>query len=153
MMLPLLLRSYTCLWARLRSRVDAPHVVERRVLSDAVTEMAERHVESDEVLDAIHQLLAVLDRIGETRDLIAERARHIGEQRRNNIAYSVIVPDEHRPLIVERVRESLHDLVEAAGRLQRAEARALHDEGLSMESIGALFGVSRQRVADFLRVS
>ncbi len=65
--------------------------------------------------------------------------------------YSVIVPEEERPLIVERARANLFDLVEAAGRLQRAEAKALHDERLTMESIGALFGVTRQRVADFLR--
>lgn len=115
--------------------------------------MSDRPPETDAVLDAIRQLLTVLDRIGENRDRIAERARHIGEQRSRHVPYSVIVPEEKRPLIVERARESLNDLLEAAGRLQRAEARALHDEGLSMESIGALFGITRQRVADFLRVS
>ena len=109
-------------------------------------------LESDDVLDAIHHLLAILDEISENRERIAERACHIGEQRRRNVPYSVIVPEENRPLIVERARESLTDLVEAAGRLQRAEARALYKEGLSMEAIGALFGVTRQRVADFLRM-
>lgn len=106
---------------------------------------------SDDVLDAIHHLLEILDGIVENRDRIAERARQISEQRSRNVPYSVIVPDENRPLIVERARESLTELVEAAGRLQRAEARALYREGLSMEAIGTLFGVTRQRVADFLR--
>ena len=32
-----------------------------------------------------------------------------------------------------------------------AEARALHDEGLTMAEIAALFGVSRQRVSALLR--
>ncbi len=105
----------------------------------------------DSVLDAIGELLGVLDSICLQRDRIADRAKHIGERRAHNVPYSVIVPEEERPLIVERARASLNDLVEAAGRLQRAEARALHAEGLSMESIGALFGVTRQRVADFLR--
>jgi hypothetical protein len=105
----------------------------------------------DPVLAAINDLISALDTICENRDHIAQRARHIGEQRAQKIPYSVIVPGEERPLIVERARASLNDLVEAAGRLQRAEARALHDEGLSMDRIGALFGVSRQRVADFLR--
>ena len=105
----------------------------------------------DAVLAAIENLLGVLDGICHTRDRIAERARHIGERRAMHEPYSVIVPEEERPLIVERARANLFDLVEAAGRLQRAEAKALHDEGLTMESIGALFGVTRQRVADFLR--
>lgn len=105
----------------------------------------------DAVMAAIENLLGVLDGICQTRDRIAERARHIGERRAMGEPYSVIVPEEERPLIVERARANLFDLVEAAGRLQRAEAKALHDEGLTMESIGALFGVTRQRVADFLR--
>ena len=105
----------------------------------------------DAVLVAIQHLLGVLEGICQNRTSIAERARHIGERRAIGVPYSVIVPEEERPLIVERARASLFDLVEAAGRLQRAEARALHDEGMSMESIGALFGISRQRVADFLR--
>ena len=107
--------------------------------------------EGDAVLSAIVHLLGVLDGIAENRSSIAERARHISERRAIGVPYSVIVPEEERPLIVERARASLFDFVEAAGRLQRAEARALYDEGMSMESIGTLFGVTRQRVADFLR--
>jgi hypothetical protein len=105
----------------------------------------------DAVLRALDELIDVLTTIGETRHRIVERAQHIGSRRANGEPYSIIVPEEERPLIVERARASLNDLVEAAGKLQRAEARALHDEGLSMDRIGALFGVSRQRVADFLR--
>jgi hypothetical protein len=105
----------------------------------------------DAVLQAVQELLGVLNNICETRDRIAERAEHIAELRAAHVPYSVIVPGEERPLIVERARSSIYDLVEAAGRLQRAEARALHAEGLSMDSIGALFGVTRQRVADFLK--
>jgi hypothetical protein len=105
----------------------------------------------DAVLRALDELITVLTTIGETRDRIVERAQHIRSRRANHEPYSTIVPEEQRPLIVERARASLNDLVDAAGKLQRAEARALHDEGLSMDRIGALFGVSRQRVADFLR--
>jgi cell division septum initiation protein DivIVA len=105
----------------------------------------------DAVLVALDELVGVLNTISETRDRITERAQHIRSRRASHVPYSIIVPEEERPLIVERARASLSDLVEAAGRLQRAEARALHDEGLSMDRIGSLFGVSRQRVADFLR--
>ena len=113
--------------------------------------MLQTEPEPDPVLDAIDQLVAALDRICAHRTEIVRRAEHIRAQRAKAVAYSVIVPEELRPLIVERARESLNDLVEASGRLQRAEARALHTEGMSMDKIGALFGITRQRVADFVR--
>jgi predicted transcriptional regulator len=36
-------------------------------------------------------------------------------------------------------------------RVRRTEARALHREGLTMDEIARLFGVSRQRVSALLR--
>ena len=107
--------------------------------------------ESDAVLDAIEDLLASLNRICEPRTKIGRRASLIRRRRELGDPYSVIVPDEEPPLIIERAREGLNDLIVAAGRLQRAEAQALYAEGMSMDRIGALFGVSRQRVADFVR--
>jgi hypothetical protein len=130
------------------------YVAIRTTEASAMTAKAQEPVSSendDAVLDAINHLVTVLDEIGQHRDRIAERARHISGRRAKQVPYSVIVPEEVRPLIVERARESLNDLVEAAGRLQRAEARALYDEGLTMEAIGSLFGITRQRVADLLR--
>ncbi len=41
-------------------------------------------------------------------------------------------------------------LADAGSRWRRAEARALHREGLSMEKIAVLFGVTRQRVSALL---
>ncbi len=46
--------------------------------------------------------------------------------------------------------ESLAQLGAAAGRLQHAEAKTLYDEGLTMEQIGRLFGVTHQRVSAML---
>ena len=39
----------------------------------------------------------------------------------------------------------------AACRLRRAQAAALHDEGLTMDRIAELFGVTRQRISQILR--
>jgi hypothetical protein len=107
----------------------------------------------DAVLLAIENLVSVLDNISEVREFIVGRGEHIRMRRAGDVTYSTIVTEEERPLIVERARVIFNDLVEATGRLQRAEARALHDEGLSMDRIAALFGVTRQRIADFLRSS
>jgi hypothetical protein len=110
-------------------------------------------VADDAVLDAIDNLVAVLDAICQQKTKIGRRAALIRRRRAAGVSYSVIVPEEIPPLIVERARESLNELVEAAGRLQRAEARALYAEGMSMDRIGLLFGVTRQRIADFVRVA
>lgn len=105
----------------------------------------------DPVLTAMSQLIAVLERIEREKSAIVVQFETIHAQRRLGVAYTEIVPREPRPLIVERTREVINEMIEASGRLQRAEAKALHDEGASMERIGELFGVTRQRVADFLR--
>jgi len=109
-------------------------------------------VSNDPVLAAISNLVAVLDDLGRQKRHIVRRGELIRRQRAQGLPYSVIVPDEKPPLIVERARESLSDLVEAAGRLQRAEALALYAEGMSMDRIGSLFRITRQRVADFVKV-
>lgn len=57
---------------------------------------------------------------------------------------------ESRPLIVELVTAKLDRLFKAGNRIRRAEAAALHAEGLSMERIAATFGVTRQRVSQLL---
>jgi DNA invertase Pin-like site-specific DNA recombinase len=108
-------------------------------------------VNSDPVLGAIDHLLSVLEQISRDRVAIAQRAELIRIRREAGVPYAVIVPDESPPLIVERTRHSLNELVRAAGRLQRAEARALYAEGLSMDRIASLFGISRQRVADLVK--
>ena len=105
----------------------------------------------DPVLEAIDNLVAVLDVICKQKAEITDRALLIRNRRESGDLYSVIVPEEIPPLIVERARDSFNELIDAAGRLQRAEARALHAEGMSMDRIGSLFGVTRQRIADFVR--
>ena len=105
----------------------------------------------DPVLEAIDNLVAVLDVICKQKTQITDRALLIRNRRESGDLYSVIVPEEIPPLIVERARDSFNELIDAAGRLQRAEARALHAEGMSMDRIGSLFGVTRQRIADFVR--
>jgi predicted XRE-type DNA-binding protein len=62
-----------------------------------------------------------------------------------------IVPDEKTPLIVQLLTESAELLQTYGSRVRRTEARVLHREGMTMDRIAALFGVSRQRVSSLLR--
>ena len=107
--------------------------------------------ESDEVLDALDDLLVALeDNQRRNREMIV-RAKRIQRLRQRGLPYSEIVQGQPRPLIVELLTENFDALRTAGGRLRRTEARALHDEGLSMDRIASLFGVTRQRISRLLK--
>ena len=120
--------------------------------------MTDRFVASDNERvaddDVIAALAVVEDAVRQATDLasmIIERAEHIRSMRREGRPYREIVPNEERPLIVELLSANLDLLAGVGSRLRRAEARVLYEEGLTMDDIAALFGVSRQRVAVLLR--
>lgn len=105
---------------------------------------------ADPALAALTALVTVLEEESAALSAAVERARMLQQMRAEGLPYREIVPQEAPPLIVETISQSLQRLSDAGGRWRREEARALHDEGLSMERIAALFGVSRQRVSALL---
>ena len=113
-----------------------------------------------ETRSALAALLQTLDDLGAAADANVERSaqiqvatQHIRDRLAAGESLSQIVADEPRPLIVELVTESIDTLNEAGSAFRRAEAAALRDEGLTIERIASLFGVSRQRVSALLQVS
>ena len=106
----------------------------------------------DDLFDALDDLVTALhENTARNTEAIA-RAEEIKRDRAAGKAWSEIVNREgDRPLIVELLTRNLQALTTAGSRLRRLEARALHDEGLSMERIGQLFGVTRQRISELLR--
>jgi predicted transcriptional regulator len=48
------------------------------------------------------------------------------------------------------VTQSPENLAAYGSRVRRAEARVLHQEGLTMDQIAKLFGVTRQRISALL---
>lgn len=107
-------------------------------------------VKDEELLVALDELVAALrENTARNTEAIA-RAAEIRRERAQGKSWSEIVSGE-RPLIVELLTRNLSALTTSGSRLRRLEARALHDEGLSMERIGQLFGVTRQRISELLR--
>lgn len=104
----------------------------------------------DEVLVALDQLCAALDENRRAADAIHERAERIRTARAAGESYHEIVTSSSAPLIPELLTEKLQRLATAGSQLRRAEAKALHDEGMSMERIAQHFGVTRQRVSALL---
>jgi transcriptional regulator with XRE-family HTH domain len=105
----------------------------------------------DEVLAAIDELCIVLRENTERNKLALKRAEEIRRHRAAGWTYREIVDDATKPLIVELTRENLNGLMDAGGRVRRLETKALHDEGMTMEEIARVFGVTRQRISALLR--
>ena len=105
----------------------------------------------DEVLAALDELVETLRANGERIQVALARAESIRAARRDGRGYAEIVTDEARPLIVDVLNQNLDHLVTTGARFRRAEAKALHDEGLTMERIAEIFGVTRQRVSALLK--
>jgi hypothetical protein len=106
--------------------------------SDGATEALE---------DLIAELTVCIDGLGQA----LQRAQQLRQQRRSGQSWLDIVSTETRPLIVERVTHTLESLNTKGGRWRREQACALLEEGVSINRIAALFGVSRQRISTLVR--
>lgn len=105
----------------------------------------------DPVLAALLAVVADLEANLEATVVAIERAKEIAELRRQGKAYREITDATGRPLVIRLIAENLVRLQTSGAVLRFEQAKALHDEGLTMEEIGGLFGVSRQRVSAILK--
>jgi hypothetical protein len=105
----------------------------------------------DQFEQALQDLDRVLDVNFERLGLIKRRIAEIQRQRSDGLSYTEIVEAAPPPLLVQLVTESKKTLDGLGARVRRAEALALHKEGMTMEGIAERFGVTRQRVSALLR--
>lgn len=103
-----------------------------------------------EALDDLERALASTVEMAET---MRERIAYLREQCGAGRPLPEVVMAEQRPLVVQLLTESASVLHTYGTRVRRTEARALHREGVTMDAIARLFGVSRQRVSALLRDS
>ena len=107
---------------------------------------------SRETLDAAAgELVDAIDHAVARLHAARERTLFVQAELAKGVPLPDLVRAEARPLVVETLTDVQEGLQAAGSRFRRAEARALHREGLSMEAIAALFGVTRQRVSALLR--
>ena len=105
----------------------------------------------DPVARALRDLDRVLDINLERLASIRQRIAEIQRQRSDGLSYTEIVEAAQAPLLVQAITESKQTLDGFGARVLRAEALALHNEGMTMENIAVRFGVTRQRVSALLR--
>ena len=106
-------------------------------------------------VDAFMEALDGLDRaLDQSIDMNARMKERINELRQAKAAGRPLhefVPEEETPLLVQLLTETTNLLHLYGNRVRRTEARALHAEGMTMDQIARLFGVTRQRVSALLR--
>jgi len=108
---------------------------------------------SDEVLDALAAVVEVLETSRNRVEVVDTRAQELRTGRSRGASYAELLTGATGPLVIDVLSELLDGLFDAGSRLRRAEARALHAEGLSMDKIGLLMRVSRQRVSAIINSS
>ena len=82
---------------------------------------------------------------------IQQRARQLRERLETGEPLVDLVRNEEPPLIVELLSTNMATLDTAGAELRAAQALALRAEGLTIEAIAELFGVTRQRISALLR--
>ncbi|WP_337062918.1 hypothetical protein [Kineococcus sp. G2] len=87
----------------------------------------------------------------ELLEQVVARADLVAQHRAAGAPYARILAGKQRPLIVELLSSAARTLSDAGGRYRREQAQALADEGLHVEEIAHLFGVTRQRVSALLK--
>ncbi|MBV8430236.1 MAG: hypothetical protein JO244_03680 [Solirubrobacterales bacterium] len=107
--------------------------------------------ETDAFLRALDDLDRALDQSVEMTQQMKQRITQIRAVQAEGRNLREIVPYEQTPLIVQLLTESTNLLHSYGNRVRRTEARALHREGMTMDEIAKLFGVTRQRVSALLR--
>jgi DNA-directed RNA polymerase sigma subunit (sigma70/sigma32) len=105
----------------------------------------------DTFLEALAALERALDDNQRRTTLIRRRIALLRHLRSQGTPYAEIVSTSDGPLLVQLLTESSAALDTSGASVRRAEARALHAEGLTMDEIAEHFGVTRQRVSALLR--
>jgi hypothetical protein len=109
--------------------------------------------ETASFLEALSALEQALARNVELYEQMGERIAYLRREIDTGRPLPEIVMAEQPPLVVQLLTESANVLHTYGTRVRRTEARALHREGVTMDAIARLFGVSRQRVSALLRDS
>jgi hypothetical protein len=102
-------------------------------------------------LAALRELDHALDQNTARTQRMKQRIREVQAAYAAGRPITEIVAEEGTPLLVQLLTESADTLHTYGSRVRRSEARTLHQEGLTMDQIARLFGVTRQRVSALIR--
>lgn len=107
--------------------------------------------ETDEFMEALNDLEGALDQTVDMAHRMKQRVEELRKASAGGRPLREVVTAEQTPVLVQLITESTNLLQRSGNRVRRAEASALHRQGMTMDEIARLFGVTRQRVSALLR--
>lgn len=103
------------------------------------------------LIDALADLEAAASDNLERSRQIQRRAHHLRTRLQAGADVTRLVEAESSPRMVELLTTNMTTLETAGAEFRAAEAMALRAEGLTIEAIASLFGVTRQRISALLK--
>lgn len=105
----------------------------------------------DRLLVALIELEDAAKTNAERSRLIQRRAARLRKRIETGDSVAELVRAENQPRMVELLTTNMATLETAGAEFRAAEALALRAEGLTIEAIAGLFGVTRQRISALLK--
>lgn len=102
-------------------------------------------------LEVLNDLKTALARNREVIREMDARVQVLIDALRARRSLREVVTDTQKPLLVQLLSESIDLLLAHGAQVRQTEARLLYAEGLNMDEIANLFGVTRQRVGALIR--
>jgi hypothetical protein len=111
----------------------------------------DRQGQADDALANLHELATATEELWRRLGMLFDGGplTHLGSA--NGLSYAQIVPLNTRMQIIELISDAFKALSDAGSRFRQTEARALYDEGMTMDELAVVLGVTRQRVSALLR--
>ncbi|HEY5651106.1 MAG TPA: hypothetical protein VIW46_06620 [Acidimicrobiia bacterium] len=113
--------------------------------------MTKREETRERLLNALTEIEEAAQGNVKRNQQLQERARYLREQLEAGNDLVTLVEREERPRMVELLSANKVVLETAGAEFRAAEALALRAEGLTIEAIAGLFGVTRQRISALLK--
>jgi hypothetical protein len=101
-----------------------------------------------EMIDA---LIATFERAGEIAPALRTQFNDGVEASKKGAPWRQVIHVGEEPALIPATNDLIDDLMRLGAEVRRLVARRLYAEGVSMDQISRMFGVSRQRVSAIIR--
>ncbi len=102
-------------------------------------------------LDALTRISEAMDENISRSEAIQRRAAELRKEIEEGRSVAEAVTAEERPRVVELLTANMTILETSGAEFRAVKARALRADGLTIEAIAGLFGVTRQRISALLK--